>query len=214
MRQALLSGLQTANQRGLLNSSIASEAAQAAAIRAAAPFAQQDAGQEFTAERDYANASNRALEFGASARNVAELQANQQEDAARRFGAQAENVAELDYTRRTDEASRFTAAAINRAGEFYANARNVAEITNANNELRLALAQFDSELSTYQTDVQRQTALDQLGYNLFTTAINNGVFNNAEAVSGYYQTVSGLFPDLGIQFVADAADSVPGGFIL
>lgn len=45
MQLARTSGLQTANRRGLLNTSLAAGASQAAAIAAAAPLAQQNAGQ-------------------------------------------------------------------------------------------------------------------------------------------------------------------------
>lgn len=47
MQQARQSGLNTAASRGLLNSSIASGAAQGAAIKAATPIAQQDAQTEY-----------------------------------------------------------------------------------------------------------------------------------------------------------------------
>jgi hypothetical protein len=45
MKLARTAGLQTANRRGLLNTSIAAGTSQAAAIAAAAPLAQQEAGQ-------------------------------------------------------------------------------------------------------------------------------------------------------------------------
>jgi hypothetical protein len=48
MKLARTSGLQTANRRGLLNSSIAATASQAAAIAAAAPLASQNASQAAT----------------------------------------------------------------------------------------------------------------------------------------------------------------------
>lgn len=47
MRQAETSGLQYANRRGLLNSSMAAEASQEAAYRAAIPIGSQEAGQNF-----------------------------------------------------------------------------------------------------------------------------------------------------------------------
>lgn len=55
MQLARTSGLQTANKRGLLNSSLAAGASQAAAIAAAAPLAQQNAGQ--AAQRNLARVS-------------------------------------------------------------------------------------------------------------------------------------------------------------
>lgn len=61
---------QTANQRGLLNSSIAAGAGEAAAIDAAAPIAAADANIYGTASRDNQVASNTALQFGAGETNT------------------------------------------------------------------------------------------------------------------------------------------------
>jgi hypothetical protein len=205
MQQARHDGLTNANSRGLLNTSLSAEAAQSAAIRAAAPFAMQDAQSEFTAARDFANAQNRASEFGASASNVAELAHTGQEADARRFNAGSENLANREFTASTNRASEFSAAAINRAGEFYAGAQNAASITNANNELSLALAGIEDELSTYRTDVQRATALDGIAANLLQTGMNAGVFNNVATATGFMSTISNLIPDLGIQIVTDLA---------
>lgn len=210
MAQARQMGLLNAHSRLGANSSVSSGAAMAEAVKAAAPIASQDAGTYSSAAANYANAQNRASEFGAQEENIAALQTNQQQDTANRFGAEAENLAEREYTQSENNASQFNTAAINRAGELYANAQNSASITNANNELSLALRQMQDDMSTYSTDIQRATALDNLGLNLFNTAINSGVFNNPESIAGYFNTVAGIFPDLGIQMVGQAASADPG----
>lgn len=213
MQQARYDGMATAAQRGLLDSSLSAEAAEAAAIRAAAPFAMQEAGVYTDAAANYANAQNRASEFGAREQNIAALQTNQQEDAANRLGAAEQNLANRANTQAANRALEFGAAAVNRAGEFYAGAQNAASIQNANNELSIALQDMRTELSNYSTDAQRDTALDNLGLNLFNTAMNSGVFNNAETIAGYFNTVSGIFPDLGIQIISQASGVTDDGVI-
>jgi hypothetical protein len=58
MQRAATSAMQFANNRGLLNSSIAATAGQAAAIDAAMPIAQADAASNFTSQRDNAGVQN------------------------------------------------------------------------------------------------------------------------------------------------------------
>jgi len=207
IKQARNQGMLAAHSRGLLNSSASAGAAQAAATQAAIPIASQEAGVYSSAAANFANASNRASEFGAREANVAALQANQQEDASSRFGAAAENLASREFTQATNRAEEFGATAINRAGEFYAGAQNAASIQNANNDLSLSLQDMRTEISNYSTDMQRATALDNLGLNLFNTAMNSGVFNNADTIAGYFNTVAGIFPDLGIQLIDQAANT-------
>ncbi len=55
MRQARTTGLQTANRRGLINSSIAGGAAESAAISAATPIASQEMQQEYGWDVNAAN---------------------------------------------------------------------------------------------------------------------------------------------------------------
>ena len=104
MQRARTEGLQYANQRGLLNSSIAAQAAQQAMIDAAIPIAQQDA-------RTYAEAAGQITDIeGRAALQDAQLGTN----------VSMFNVGEDNVT------NRFNAESKNRAGEFNANAANVA----------------------------------------------------------------------------------------
>ena len=213
IRQARQQGLLSSHGRGMLNSSASAGAAQAAAVQAALPIAQQDAATYGNAAANYANAQNRAGEFGARESNVSSLQHNQQVDAARRFESSAQNLSRREGVQAENRANEYGASAVNRAGEFYASAENTASIQNANNELSLTLQSLRDDLSTYSTDIQRETALDNLGLNLFNTAMNSGVFNSPETIAGYFDTVSGIFPDLGIQLISQAADQVTDGVI-
>jgi len=214
IKQARQQGLLASHSRGLLNSSMSAGAAQGEAIRAGLPIAQQDANTYYSAATNNANAQNRQLEFGARESNAAALQHSQQQAAAMRATADAKNIASREATAASNRAKEFGATAVNRAGEFYASAKNAASIQNANNELTASLQEMKNEISTYSTDVQRSTALDNLGLNLFNTAVETGVFNNAETVTGYFNTVSDLFPDLGIQMISDAASTTPEGVVV
>lgn len=66
-----------ANRRGLLNSSIAVESGEKAVLESALPIAQQDASTNAAADAANAQFSNAASQFGAAAKNTANL-ANQQ----------------------------------------------------------------------------------------------------------------------------------------
>ena len=214
IQQARNDGMLAGHSRGLLNSSMSAGAAEAAAVRAAAPIASQEAGVHANAAANFANAQNRSSEFGAREANVASLQQNQQQDAANRFGAAADNLASREYTQAENAANQYGATALNRAGEFYAGAQNAASIQNANNEMTLALQDMRDEISNYTTDMQRATALDNLGLNLFNTAIDSGVFQSAETIQGYFNTVASIFPDLGIQMIAQTANTISDGIII
>lgn len=74
-----------ANKRGLINSSIAAGAGEGAAIDAALPIANADAGIYGTAARDNQSVGNAALQFNADAANKASL-VNM--DASNQFGLQ------------------------------------------------------------------------------------------------------------------------------
>ena len=83
---------QTANSRGLLNSSIAAGAGEAAAIDASLPIASQDASIYGTASRDNQLATNQASQFGASETNTT----TRQNAASMNQAGQAKLAAELE----------------------------------------------------------------------------------------------------------------------
>jgi len=73
LERAKAGAMGTANKRGLLNSSIAAGAGEAAAIDASLPIANADANVYGTASRDNQQAGNTALQFGAGATNTSNL---------------------------------------------------------------------------------------------------------------------------------------------
>lgn len=73
IERARYSAAETANSRGLLNSSMAAGAGEAAAIDAALPIASQDAGIFNTTRLTNQQYKNRASEFGANAANTTSM---------------------------------------------------------------------------------------------------------------------------------------------
>jgi len=73
MTQAANRGARISNSRGLMNSSIAAGTAQAEMVKAATPFAQQDASTYFSNFLEDKKAQNTALGFSANAANVSAL---------------------------------------------------------------------------------------------------------------------------------------------
>ena len=73
-QRAVAGATQYANSRGLVNSTMAAQAGQAAAIDAALPVAEADASTYSTAARDNQAAGNEANQFNASAENTATAQ--------------------------------------------------------------------------------------------------------------------------------------------
>lgn len=127
MQRARTQGLQFANQRGLLNSSLAAQAAQTAMLDAAVPLAQQDA-------RTFAEAAGQITDI----EGRAGLQ-----DAALGTDVSKFNVSETNVT------NRFNAESINQAGAFNANAANTS-LQNFLQREAARLLQDDAQLFTAQ----------------------------------------------------------------
>ena len=125
MQRARTQGMQFANQRGLLNSSLAAQAAQTAMLDSAVPLAQQDA-------RTFAEAAGQITDI----EGRAGLQ-----DAALGTDVSKFNVSETNVT------NRFNAESLNQAGAFNANAANTSIQNFLERESR-RLLQDDAQLFT------------------------------------------------------------------
>lgn len=125
LQRARTSGLQFANQRGLLNSSIAAQASEAAVLDAATRIAEQDA----------------ATYAGAAAQSTDALNQGALQDAQLGTNVSMFNVGETNAT------NRFNADSINQAGQFNANSANVA-IQNFLDREAQRLLQDDAQLFT------------------------------------------------------------------
>jgi hypothetical protein len=126
LERARTSARQTANQRGLLNTSMAAGAGEAAAIDAALPIATSDANVFGTASRENQSYQNTAGQFNAAAENVSSQQAAQsaaqlgtiaaqgQQDIALQTlrGNQAKELAEIEAQYKNLTQSSASASAI------------------------------------------------------------------------------------------------------
>ena len=163
IQRARTSGLQFANQRGLLNSSIAAQAAEEAAIQRAGEIAAQDAAT-------YANA---AL-ANQQAQNTAGLQDAQLGTNVSMFNVGEENTINRFNAQSINEAGQFNAAAANQAIQNFLQREQVrllqddqqaftAEQNEADRVLRQFLQeqQFDFTSSENALDRSLQSALQQ-----------------------------------------------------
>lgn len=148
---------QTSNRRGLLNSSMAVNAAHDAVLRNATPLAINDANT-------YANAN--------TATSAAE-------NASRQFGAQAGNTASLQNSQLGTSVNVTNAGAANEAGKFTAGASNTAAIESARNTLQTKLAdiQANTSLTIAQKEIESRRAIAQAQLEMTASTSNaeNGV---------------------------------------
>jgi hypothetical protein len=148
MQQAAAKAKQAANSRGLLNSSMAVQAGQAAVMDRALPIAQYDAGVNTNVL-----ATNQANEQQSNTFNASQTQQNSQfntnkEQELNKFNAQNQN-----------QTNQFNAAEQNKTNIFNANEQNVVikQFMDQSNKLQLA----DIEAS-YKTILQSEAAAGSL----------------------------------------------------
>ena len=113
MLQARTKAAQTANARGLLNSSMAVEAGESAAIGAALPIAQSDAATYSQQRLANQGAENTAYQFGAGAENAATAASA----AAGNVGARTAQTGLIQKELSTQEAEQRSALSTQQAGE-------------------------------------------------------------------------------------------------
>jgi len=163
IERARTSGLQFANQRGLLNSSIAAQAAEEAAISRAGEIAAQDA-----------NTYAQAALANQQAQNTAGLQDAQLGTNVSMFNVGEENTTNRFNAQSVNEAGQFNAAAANQAIQNFLQREQVrllqddqqaftAEQNEADRVLRKLLQdeQFDFTSSENNLDRTLQTALQE-----------------------------------------------------
>jgi len=145
MKQAETTGLQLANKRGVLNSSMAIGAAQGEMIKSALPIASQDASTLDLRDRVNMDATNQERQFNTSADNV-----------EGQFNATNDQQMELTNTDATNRASEFGANAQNNVSQFNAAQEN--QITSDNVNAINRSAEFNigtiqqERLQRYQQD--------------------------------------------------------------
>jgi hypothetical protein len=161
LQQARARALASMNARGLINSSMATGAADSALYDAATPIAAADAGTFATAARENADAFNTNSRF-----NV-ETEANRQRynadatNQSRAFGAQAFNTAELTNTGRLQEVNLANAGFQNSAAQFNAGAQNTANLAGFDANVRSSLQNSQQQFQRSESALDRaqQTSL-------------------------------------------------------
>jgi len=131
LQRARSKALEQMNARGLVNSSMALGAADAAMYDYAMPIAQADASTYGTAARDNQQYTNSAAQFNAGEANrAAQVNAGFTNDASR-FTASEANQTSRTNAGLVNEASRFNAGATNDASRFTADSANESARFNA-----------------------------------------------------------------------------------
>ena len=180
MQQARTQGLQVANERGLLNSSIAESAAMDSMYKAALPIAAADATTYAkSASENAGNATNITNNNTSAATSIANTAANNETS---RFNNAANNVTTLAVNNSNNETSRANTAA-NNATTLATNAANN-ETSRANAKLQTdAAAALGLEESQYRKLAQGSSSAAQLMTNYqgqLSSLLRDQSFSDAE----------------------------------
>lgn len=181
-------GLQFANSRGLLNSSIAADAAYGAALDRMLPIAQQDASTYNTRALTDIASRNRAGEFNAGLLQQANLfNSGAENDAFRyagdnlRFDVNAENQFGLENMDALNRANEFNANAENLFGIENMNASNRAEEFNADAFNRNQELNVGAQNQAKSENAQLGQSMEELLSRLYTDTSQFNAENQTEA---------------------------------
>jgi hypothetical protein len=143
MQQARTKANQVMNARGLLNSTLNTQAGQEAVISQALPIATSDAGAINAAMTNTANAKNTASQFNTGQENVALTNTANQANAASQFGAAAANSASQANAQIISNMNLANAGAQNTAMAQEAQAANTRALALIDNNTKMQLANLD-----------------------------------------------------------------------
>lgn len=167
VERARAGAAQTANQRGLLNSSMAAQGGEAAAIDAALPIAQGDVqNAQFNAEQqnvmtiNNVQQANAALAFHAQAQNEASQFAAAAKNSVSQFNSQEAQQKAIASAQLWDQAAQFSAAAENAARTQNAQAYNDAMQRYVDAKNAAIAAQNDAENLARRDTAQIQAQKD------------------------------------------------------
>ena len=86
-------------------------------------------------------------------------------------------------------------------------------INGDNNAFRRELAMLDKEIKQAGRWDDRERYLNSLAAEMISTGLQNNIFSDAVTAQGFFQTVSEVIPDLGLEIVLTSADAIPNGVI-
>lgn len=192
MDRAATKAMQTMNGRGLLNSSMAVQAGQAALYDAALPIAQQDANTFATAGKRNADAADSTSQFNATAQNkvlgdqvAAGVTGAQQEAGFRQQTAlQTQDIASQQAMQVKDLASRYDLANLD------ANARAQLQQQDAalQKQLQTANATLQTNLATQSQGAQKALSEYQLAVQQAMSGQDNATKLQLQALDAATQT--------------------------
>ena len=171
MQLARTRAMQQSASRGLLNSSMAAGAGEAAAIEAGRPIAEGDASAYFTAQRDNAGAQNTFSRDANAFGREGALSVFREGSATNRFNAGEANTTSRFNAGETNTTSRFNADSKN------ANSRFNAGETNTTNRFNADSANTNSRFNAGETNTTSRFNTDQANT---TSRFNTGEDNTTE----------------------------------
>ena len=179
IQQARNQGMLAAGKRGLQNSSIAAGAAEAEAVKAAAPLALQNAQLTASNEMTDKAATNRAGEFTAGAENTANL-----------TGAQLQTQTSLSNAAEANRASGQNAALQTQTSQFNTGSQQNVNNLNAaaDNEMRRTVMNANVEFNRQYLQGSQSLDLAELN-NRYQQLISTNQ-NAASLYNAYFQSIS------------------------
>lgn len=186
MQQAETKALQQANQRGLLNSSMAVGAAQDATINAALPIAQADAARYGQAAGYNADTTNK---FNAAAFDAA----NQ----SKAFEADATNKTSQFNAETQNRQLQADQTSINQANQYGAEATNKALLSSLDANTRVQLADIEANYKALMQTSDSAAKLQQQTF-LNITEISRSTMDQAAKDAAVANQISMLKTGLGI----------------
>lgn len=166
LQQARTQALESANQKGLLNTSMAQTGAESAVLSEALPIAQQDASTNFSNAENNMAATNQNSQF-----NAGQTQSMTNENLGIVNSAAQVNTANQQQTGLANQ------SATNQAEQFTAGAQNTASIQNSQEANQVQLQAMDDDnkvqLANIQAQYQELMQSSQSASNIYTAAVNN-----------------------------------------
>lgn len=177
MQQAATAGTQQAASRGLLNSSMAVQAAQGAVIQAAAPIGTNDANSLNQMASQNANTKNQALQFNTQATNqTAQFNTSNQQQANTQ-NTQAINTASQFNANTQNQANQFNAQSTNDFAKLNTQNQNTANQWNAQQSNEAILKTMDvnsrEQLANIEANYKQLMQTNSSAENIYSQVMKN-----------------------------------------
>lgn len=184
-RRAYSMGLDAMNARGLAESEMGQGAAMRAVMDYAYPVASADAATEFTQATQNQQLANEARQFAAKEANTFALQ-----------NMEAVNQSLRDYSQMATAAR---AAGTEKELQVWE--------TQLKDNLARWLQNAETALQLEDNEFARKNLMDTIVSDLFRSGLSSGIFADATAARGFFETIDGLYPDITFELLGNAADS-------